>query len=666
MTKLKTLWVATLMAVSSQSLVGTDVRTPSADHIDETLKAAIAKAGYLVRQTGNNLQAVNARQQYRSQFSEEGMRLEVSSAIPSERGKRYGLNFRLASIGYGEDQLIVPRGETSSTGDRVEIVRSMPAITEWFINRASGLEHGFTLPRRVASSKDGRALRLVLETSGDLIPDSEPNGQRLQLRNGKGQSVLSYEKLKVWDARSRPLSAQMKVKGRQVILDVDDAQAEYPLTIDPTFRQVAYLKHSHSDEGDEFGWAVAISGNTAVVGAWGDDSDGDPSNDNLQDSGAVFVFVHTNSTWVQQAYLKASNADVGDHFGYSVAIDGDTLVATALREDSAATIVNGDQADNTAPNAGAAYVFVRTGTNWTQEAYLKPAHIEAGDFVGFDAAISGDTVVIGSLVEDSAATTVNGDATDNSATDSGAAYVFVRQAGVWTQQAYLKASNSGADDRFGRAVGVFGDIIAVGAFQEDSASRGVNGNQSDDSSANSGAVYVFRRHGLNWTQEAYLKSGNSDSGDNFGSTLAISGSTIVVGADVEDSASFEQNDNSLGASGAAYVFTTDGSNWIQRRTTLERVTILVNGSESTVTRSWSVLCSRIALLLESTVMARTTTHWIQERHICSNAVVVTGFRRRISKLLTREPMIYLGVAISQSPPDIFCSGRIRKIPTRAD
>ena len=173
--------------------------------------------------------------------------------------------------------------------------------------------------------------------------------------------------------------------------------------------------------------------------------------------------MRSGTNWIQQAYLKASNTGTGDLFGYSVAVSGDTVVVGAVQESSNATGVNGNQSDNSALNSGAAYVFVRSGTNWSQQAYLKASNTGAGDTFGCSVAVSGDTVVVGAPNEDSNATGVNGNQSNNSATDSGAAYVFVRSGTNWTQQAYLKASNTGTDDNFGVSAAVSGDTVVVGA-----------------------------------------------------------------------------------------------------------------------------------------------------------------------------------------------------------
>src|SRR5262249_5202133 len=163
--------------------------------------------------------------------------------------------------------------------------------------------------------------------------------------------------------------------------------------------------------------------------------------------------------------------------GQSVAVSGDTVVVGAIFEDSNATGVNGGQADNSAVDAGAAYVFVRNGTTWSQQAYLKASNTGANDGFGSSVAMAGDKVVGGALDEDSNATGVNGDQTNNSSSNSGAAYIFVRSGTTWNQQSYLKASNTGPNDRFGLSVAVSGDTVVVGAYLEDSNAIGVNGDQ---------------------------------------------------------------------------------------------------------------------------------------------------------------------------------------------
>lgn len=341
----------------------------------------------------------------------------------------------------------------------------------------------------------------------------------------------------------------------------------------PNLTYQAYLKASNTGSNDLFGFGMSLSGNTLVIGARFESSgatgiNGDQNNDSAVGAGAAYVFVRTGTNWTQQAYLKASNTDSNDQFGTSVGISSDTIVVGARFESSSSTGVNGNEGDNSAPNAGAAYVFVRNGTNWTQQAYLNASNTGAGDTFGQRLAISGDTIVVGAPLEDSNATGINGDGGNNTTADSGAAYVFVRNGTNWTQQAYLKASNTGTGDNFGQFVAISGDTIVVGAFQEDSNATGVNGNGSNNTAMDSGAAYVFVRNGTNWTQQAYLKASNTGAGDVFGVTVGVSGDTAAIGAYFESSNATgvngdQLNNDSLFA-GAVYVFERSGTNWAQQ------------------------------------------------------------------------------------------------------
>jgi hypothetical protein len=354
-----------------------------------------------------------------------------------------------------------------------------------------------------------------------------------------------------------------------------------PLTTDPIAQQ-AYLKASNTGANDWFALSVAVSGDTVVVGAPSEASNatgvnGNEADNSVRDAGAAYVFVRSGTDWTQQAYLKASNTDVGDFFGGSVAVSGNTMVVGAFREDSNATGANGNQGNNgfLGGDSGAAYVFVRSGKDWSQQAYLKASNTGQHDFFGESVAVSGDTVVVGASYEASNGTGVNGNQADNSASSAGAAYVFVRSGTGWTQQAYLKASNAGATDFFGESVSVSGDTVVVGAREEASNATGVNGRQGNNRALSAGAAYVFVRSGTDWTQQAYLKASNTGVGDRFGGSVAVSGDTVVVGAPFEYSnatgvnapptgGTGTQADNSAGDSGAAYVFVRSGTDWTQQ------------------------------------------------------------------------------------------------------
>ncbi len=337
--------------------------------------------------------------------------------------------------------------------------------------------------------------------------------------------------------------------------------------------QTAYVKSSNTGSGDAFGRSVAISGNTMVIGAELESSaakgvDGDQSDNSAQSSGAAYVFERdSNGKWTQQAYLKASNTDTGDVFGRAVAIDGNTIVIGAPLESSAATGINSDQTDNTARGSGAVYVFVRNGTIWTQQAYIKSSNSEMLDNFGEAVAVAGDTVAVGALGEDGGTRGINGDVTDNSRLGSGAVYIFRRNDTVWSQEAYIKASNADVIDEFGGSLSISGDAIVVGASSEDSAATGTNGDAGNNNAADSGAAYVFTRSNIGkWSQTAYLKASNTESMDRFAISVSINGDTIVVGANGEGSSATgvngDQSNNNALRSGAAYIFARNNNQWV--------------------------------------------------------------------------------------------------------
>lgn len=354
--------------------------------------------------------------------------------------------------------------------------------------------------------------------------------------------------------------------------------------------QQAYVKASNPDVGDGFGEAIALSadGNTMAVGAMAESSgaisiDGDQADNTAIQSGAVYLFRFDNNSWRQQAYMKASNTGEGDHFGWSLALrpDGDLLAVGAPGEASADTGVNGDQADNSLDAAGAVYLFVFDGSAWTQRAYIKASNADFGDKFGEAVALSADgqTLAVGALFEQSAATGINGDQYDDVPLQHfGAVYLFRSEGADWYQQAYIKASNNnvwnpGNIKRFGDSVALSagGNTLAVGATEEDSAATGINGDQHDEVwNWDAGAVYLFQFDGASWYQQAYIKSSNSGAGDNFGEVaLSSDGNILAVGARGEDSIATGINgdpydDHQTGSSGAVYVFQFDGTVWYQR------------------------------------------------------------------------------------------------------
>ncbi len=416
-------------------------------------------------------------------------------------------------------------------------------------------------------------------------------------------------------------------RGATLTLQSDDPE-EIPFAFDTVgnafsaleLAERAYLKASNTDADDSFGYAVAIDGNTMIVGAPGEDSSGnapntDDNGNSRTDSGAAYVFVYENSAWTQQAYLKARNSSAGDRFGSAVAIDGDRVLIGSPLEDAATTGVNGIGGDDTVRDSGAAYLFIRNGTTWTQEAYIKQSNPDLEDYMGTSVALSGNTLVLGAPGEDSNAQGINENESDNTSEASGAAYLFTLENGLWAQSAYLKNSASAAGHTFGTAVQISGDIIAIGAPKNgsgavtiftknnsnwsetaiitsttprpdedfgaalslegnsiligapghDGSSSDVNGTRDDGELPNSGAAYLFSNIAGTWSEGTFLKASNPESGDRFGRSVSLSGSRILVGSALEDSLAQGQNGNALDNgsenSGALHLYTEENGNW---------------------------------------------------------------------------------------------------------
>jgi len=291
-----------------------------------------------------------------------------------------------------------------------------------------------------------------------------------------------------------------------------------------TVTECAKLLASDGTAGDSFGISVAISGDSAIVGSLGDDSNGSLS-------GSAYIFVKgDNGAWTQQAKLPASDAAAGDEFGFSVAINGDTAVVGALKDDDHGT------------NSGSAYVFVRDAEAvWTQQAKLLAADGAAGDQFGVSVAISGDTAIVGAT------------GADGNVDDSGATYVFVRDArGAWTQQTKLLASDGAVFDNFGVSVAINGDTAVIGAPENDNACP------SFSPDCNMGSAYVFVRDASRaWSQQAELLASDGAANDAFGSAVAIDGDTAVIGAIFNHGLTFD--------TGSAYVFVRDAAGvWTQQ------------------------------------------------------------------------------------------------------
>ncbi len=538
--------------------------------------------------------ARNFSQHWVTQFDGRGFEVE-----PEGSQWRWGL--QLESYGWTGKQRAV-QSPARMTADKERVSYDWDQnLREWWVNGELGLEHGFTVQKRLEG--EGSQLELQLGVRGGLRAHAEGSGDALTFVDAAGAAVVNYSGLKVTDADGKLLVARMAASAAGIRLAVEDSGARYPLTIDPVAQQVyqeAYLKASDTKAGDQFGWSVAVSedGRTVVVGAPGVLWTFPPPS-TIFYGGQAYVFVKGDSgVWTQQAILHGDFQQVGS-FGWSVAVSGNTIVVGAPGEYGTAgtayiflgtggqwtswkvlasnatywdqfgwsvavsgnTVVVGSW--NIYSHHGAVYVFVPSPLGgWTQQNFLYGSTVEAPtvgtyyDEFGYSVAVSGDTVVIGAPLDSSQATGINGNANDTSTGTlfSGAAYVFVCAAGQCLQQAYLKASNTTGYSQFGRSVAISRDTVVVGAANESS------------NAFYSGAAYLFGRTGSAWSQQAVLKPPVVVEEAEFGASVSVSGNVVVVGAPGDHSGAIgvngNQTDSSAPGSGAAYVFMGSGGQWI--------------------------------------------------------------------------------------------------------
>ena len=290
---------------------------------------------------------------------------------------------------------------------------------------------------------------------------------------------------------------------------------------------------------DEFGYAVAIDGNTAVIGARNADPNlGDGS---IDGAGAAYVYIHNGRGWVLDATLAAKDASEGDTFGVSVAISGNTIIVGATGVDLEDEEADDDDKDDEFKDAGAAYVFSRGGGAWVQQVKLTADDPDDEDSFGSAVAISKGTAVVAAETKDLSfmpGTTLF---------DVGAAYVFYGSGKNWKQKAKLLPPDPWLGDYFGTSVAVYGDLVAVGATQFDPVEE-----------SGPGKVILYHRNGGLWSQEAYLEAENGRAGDAFGNSVAIYGSTVVVGAHHADP---RLGGGRVTSGGQAHVFTDNGDEW---------------------------------------------------------------------------------------------------------
>jgi len=328
------------------------------------------------------------------------------------------------------------------------------------------------------------------------------------------------------------------------------------------WREQAYLTASHRYSWYRFGQSVSLSadGNIVAVGAPNEDGastgiNGDQTDTSANSSGAVYIFARSGDTWQEQAYIKSSNSEERDQFGWSVSLsaDGSTLAASAINEQSAATGTFASQDDNSLDDAGAVYLFTRTGDSWKQHAYIKSMNTYENDRFGISLSLSadGNTLAVKSN-RFSGTTVIEG---------SGAIHLLSRNNGAWQHKKTITARDVNSE-WYNSTVTLSGDgnTLGVGSPYDVSGATGLNGDSTDTSAQSSGAAFVFKRTNGDWSLHAYLKASNTDAGDSFGAAVSLSsdGNSMAVGASLEGSAAVgingDQQDNSAASAGAVYLY----------------------------------------------------------------------------------------------------------------
>ena len=450
----------------------------------------------------------------------EQQKLVASDAMPGDGfGNSVSLSGDVAVIGTPfDDQPSGPNGGSAYVFDRVG--------TTWSEQQKLLASDGTASDRfGFAVSIDGNTV-VVGVSAADVPGGANAGSAHVFVASGglwaEQQKLLVPETATVNDEFGHSVS----VSGDTVVVGANDddtpagadaGSAYVYVRSGTTWTEQQKLMASSGAYGDNFGASVSISGDTVVVGAPSDFFAGGP--------GSAYVFVRSGTTWSQQQKLLASDGEVGEEFGISVSISGDTVVVGAYHDNTPA-----------GSHAGSAYVFVRSGTTWSEQQKLLASDGAGGDLFGFSVSIDGDTVVVGAMDDDTPA-----------GTGAGSAYVYVRTGTAWSEQQKLMASDGAPEDFFGESVSLSADTVVVGAYLDDTPAG-----------SSAGSAYVFVRSGTSWTEQQKLVASDAAQNDAFGVSVSVSGDVAVIGVPFDDTpGGFD--------AGSAYVFVRSGSTWTEQQ-----------------------------------------------------------------------------------------------------
>ena len=507
----------------------------------------------------------------------QGLKLDFNGAGVKVTADGTSLGMTLSALRFGDTEAPLSVAAPVTEANRVEYRRG--PVTEWYLNGPLGLEQGFTVKRPASGSSD--RLILLLDLRGELrgVADNDQTG--VTLHRADGAAALRYGGLQAWDATGRSLAARMELvpgaEGSQrLALRVDTVGAAWPVTVDPFVQQAklngvqgmsvalssdgntalvgapleqvgangyqgaayvftrsggiwsqqARITDANGATADNLGYAVSLSsdGNTALIGIPGKVRAPDFFGNNGS-IGAVFIYTRSGTIWSQEAQITPSDGVGGDNFGWSVAMSsngGVALIGAPYK------VIAGRK------NQGAAYVFTRSGTTWSQMTRLSAVDGAANDLFGKSVALSSDgtTLLIGANGKDI-----------NNLNTQGAAYVFTGAGMIWSQQARLSHVVSTS---FGVTVSLSGDgnVALVGAPYTDMNNK-----------YQLGTAYVFTRTGAVWGPPVILSAGDGTAQDRYGNAVSLSsdGTTALIAASFQSAA----------RPGAVYLYTRSGLVWNQ-------------------------------------------------------------------------------------------------------
>ncbi len=519
---------------------------------DEGLRQAFERATYSLRNAGHGTyQGENPAHQLTLEFNAREVRLVRPGG---------SVNFSLTGYGHGDRIQKPAPARLCRSGNRLEYQRG--DLIERYLNDSKGLEQGFTLSRHPANRK-GEPLVLTVAVTGALTPVQKANEEAVQFESSQGV-VFRYGGLRAWDANGRNLTSRLEVRGHELRLIVDDRTAQYPVIVDPSWTKQQELTASDAEAGDEFGLSVVVDGDTAVIGA------PNKTIDSHKGQGAAYVFVRSDHVWTEQQELTSAVGYAGENFGVAVALSGNTAVIGANEAAyvfvnnhgvwvhqqkltgngfdsfgqsvavSGNTAVIGARSDLASPHVtgqGAGYVFVRSGGVWTEQQKLSVAYLIGGNNFGSSVAVSGDTALIGDPGQ-----------TVNTHAGVGAVYVYLRNGEVWTQQQELIENYGATGDHFGASVALSGDTALIGTPGKSNLH------------INQGAAYVFVRNNATWTRQQVLTSPDGSQNSYFGGSVSVSGDKAIIGGYFQN----KPDKPSLPALSAAYVFLRSGDVWAQQ------------------------------------------------------------------------------------------------------